>query len=102
MDINGENEYTFEYVKMPEVKYTVKYLDKATGEPVVVNGKPTPDEVVKTSDAVVTVTFKQITGYAPDAYQKRLVLAARTTRLSSGTSRTIHMRRFRLFTKFRT
>lgn len=76
MDINGENEYTFEYVKMPEVKYTVKYLDKATGEPVVVNGKPTPDEVVKTSDAVVTVTFKQITGYAPDAYQKRLVLAA--------------------------
>ena len=55
---------------------SVKYLDKATGEPVVVNGKPTPDEVVKTSDAVVTVTFKQITGYAPDAYQKRLVLAA--------------------------
>lgn len=29
-----------------------------------------------THDAVVTETFKQISGYAPDAYQKRLVLAA--------------------------
>lgn len=29
-----------------------------------------------TCDAVVTETFKQITGYAPDAYQKQLVLAA--------------------------
>lgn len=76
MDINGGNEYTFEYVKMPEVEYTVRYLDKATGEPVVVNGEPTPDKAVKTSDAVVTETFKQITGYAPDAYQKRLVLSA--------------------------
>lgn len=76
MDINGGNEYTFEYVKMPEVKYTVKYLDKATGEPVVVNGEPTPDKTETTSNAVVTETFKQITGYAPDAYQKRLVLSA--------------------------
>lgn len=76
MDINGGNEYTFEYVKMPEVKYTVKYLDKATGEPVVVNGEPTPDKTETTSKAVVTETFMQITGYAPDAYQKRLVLSA--------------------------
>lgn len=76
MDIDGGNEYTFEYVKMPEVKYTVKYLDKATGEPVVVNGEPTPDKTETTSKAVVTETFMQITGYAPDAYQKRLVLSA--------------------------
>lgn len=78
MDIDNpaKNEYTFKYVKMPEVEYTVRYLDKATGEPVVVDGVPTPDKVVKTRDAVVTETFKQITGYAPDAYQKRLVLAA--------------------------
>lgn len=81
MDIEGnaenkKNEFTFVYVAKQEVEYTVRYLDKATGEPVVVDGVPTPDKVVKTGDAVVTETFKQITGYAPDAYQKRLVLAA--------------------------
>ena len=81
MDIEGnaenkKNEYTFVYVAKPEVEYTVRYLDKATGEPVVVDGVSTPDKTVTTSDAVVTETFKQITGYAPDAYQKRLVLAA--------------------------
>ena len=73
---NKKNEYTFVYVAKDEVEYTVRYLDKATGEPVVVDGVPTPDKVVKTRDAVVTETFKQITGYAPDAYQKQLVLAA--------------------------
>lgn len=76
MDINGGNEYTFVYVPKKEVEYTVRYLDKATGEPVVVNGQLTPDKTATTSDAVVTETFKQITGYAPDAYQKRLVLSA--------------------------
>lgn len=76
MDINGGNEYTFVYVPKKEVEYTVRYLDKATGEPVVVNGKPTPDTTATTGNAVVTETFKQITGYAPDAYQKRLVLSA--------------------------
>lgn len=78
MDIKDptQNEYTFVYVKMPEVKYTVRYLDKATGNPVVVNGQPTPDKTETTSNAVVTETFRQIPGYAPDAYQKRLVLSA--------------------------
>ena len=73
---NKKNEYTFVYVAKDEVEYTVRYLDKTTGKPVVVDGVPTPDKVVKTRDAVVTETFKQITGYAPDAYQKQLVLAA--------------------------
>ena len=72
----SKNEYTFVYVAKDEVEYTVRYLDKTTGKPVVVDGVPTPDKVVKTRDAVVTETFKQITGYAPDAYQKQLVLAA--------------------------
>lgn len=72
----SKNKYTFVYVAKDEVEYTVRYLDKATGEPVVVDGVPTPDKVVKTRDAVVTETFKQITGYAPDDYQKQLVLAA--------------------------
>ena len=73
---NKKNEFTFVYVEKQEVEYTVRYLDKMTGEPVVVDGVPTPDKVEKTRDAVVTETFKQITGYAPDAYQKQLVLAA--------------------------
>ena len=72
----SKNKYTFVYVAKDEVEYTVRYLDKTTGKPVVVDGIPTPDKVVKTRDAVVTETFKQITGYAPDAYQKQLVLAA--------------------------
>ena len=72
----SKNEFTFVYVPKEEVEYTVRYLDKATGEPVVVDGVPTPDKVLKTRDAVVTETFKQIKGYAPDAYQKQLVLAA--------------------------
>ena len=76
IDKPGNNSYTFVYVAKDEVEYTVRYLDKTTGEPVVVDGVPTPDKVVKTRDAVVTETFEQITGYAPDAYQKQLVLAA--------------------------
>lgn len=76
MDIDGNNEFTFIYVPREKVKYTVRYLDKATGEPVVVNGVPTPDKNDETSSAVITETFKQITGYTPDAYQKRLVLSA--------------------------
>ena len=70
------NTFTFVYVQKAEVEYIVRYLDKATSNPVVVDGVPTPDKTVKTRDAVVTETFKQITGYAPDAYQKQLVLAA--------------------------
>ena len=76
INIEGGNEFTFIYVAKTEVEYTVRYLDKATGEPVVVDGVSTPNKVVKTRDAVVTETFKQIKGYAPDAYQKQLVLAA--------------------------
>lgn len=76
MDINGNNEFTFVYVAKEKVGYTVRYLDKATGEPVVVNGVPTPDKTGETSDAIITEKFVQISGYAPDAYQKRLVLSA--------------------------
>ena len=76
MDINGNNEFTFVYVAKEKVGYTVRYLDKATGEPVVVNGVSTPDKTGETSDAIITEKFVQISGYAPDAYQKRLVLSA--------------------------
>lgn len=72
MDIKDptQNEYTFVYVPKAEVEYTVKYLEKGTGAPL------ENPKTVKTRDAVVTETFKQISGYAPDAYQKRLVLSA--------------------------
>ena len=72
MDIDNpaKNEYTFVYVPKAKVEYTVKYLEKGTGTQLA-NPK-----TVTTRDAVVTETFKQISGYAPDAYQKRLVLAA--------------------------
>lgn len=72
MDIDNpaKNEYTFVYVPKAEVEYTVKYLEKGTG---IQLAEP---KTVTTHDAVVTETFKQISGYAPDAYQKRLVLSA--------------------------
>ena len=66
----SKNEFTFIYVPKPEVQYTVKYLEYGTKKELA-----TP-KTVTTRDAVVTETFKQINGYAPDAYQKQLVLAA--------------------------
>ena len=69
MDINGNNEYTFIYVPREKVKYTVRYLEKGT------NKVLADQETKETSDAVITKKFKQIKGYAPDAYQKRLVLS---------------------------
>lgn len=66
----SKNEFTFVYVEKPEVEYTVKYLEKGT------ENQLADPKTVTTHDAVVTETFKQITGYAPDAYQKQLVLAA--------------------------
>lgn len=70
MNIDGGNEFTFVYVAKAEVTYIVKYLEKGTGKQLA------DPKTVATSNAVVTENFKQISGYAPDAYQKRLVLAA--------------------------
>ena len=70
IDDASKNEFTFVYVEKPEVTYTVKYLEKGT------NTQLAEPKTVTTRDAVVTETFKQIKGYAPDAYQKQLVLAA--------------------------
>ena len=67
---NGKNDFTFYYVKKDEVKYTVRYLEKGT------NNVLHEEKTGETSDAVITEKFEQIKGYAPDAYQKRLVLSA--------------------------
>lgn len=70
IDNPENNTFTFVYVPKAEVEYTVKYLEKGTE-------KQLADiKTVTTRDAVITETFKQIGGYAPDAYQKQLVLAA--------------------------
>lgn len=70
MDINGGNEFTFVYVPKTEVKYTVRYLEKDTNNVLHV------EKHAATRDAVVTEKFETVPGYAPDAYQKRLVLSA--------------------------
>ena len=75
MDIEGTadnrlNDFTFYYVQKDKVKYTVRYLEKGT------NNVLYEEKTGETSDAVITEKFESIPGYAPDAYQKRLVLSA--------------------------
>lgn len=73
-------EYTFYYVHLNEVQYTVNYINLATNTNVF---KSKNDGTItvnsdqhKTSEAVTTERFKLISGYAPDEYQKRLILTA--------------------------
>ena len=73
MDIEG-NEYTFVYAAREKVNYTVRYLERNT-ETVLYAEKSS-----ETSDAVITEKFVKIKGYAPDAYQKQLVLSADDTK----------------------
>lgn len=70
MDINGNNEFTFVYVAKEKVNYTVRYLEKGTEKVL------HEEKTAETSNAIITEKFVQINGYAPDAYQKRLVLSA--------------------------
>ena len=78
MEIKGENEkneYTFVYKQMPEVQYTVRYINRATGNNVFEGVGTVSEKTGVTSAAVWTETFLTIKGYRPDAYQKRLVLS---------------------------
>ena len=70
MNIDGDNVFTFVYVPGEKVNYTVRYLEKDT------NNVLHEEKHAATRDAVITEKFVTITGYAPDAYQKRLVLSA--------------------------
>lgn len=70
MDINGNNEFTFVYMAKEKVGYTVRYLEKGTEKVL------HEEKTAETSNAIITEKFVQISGYAPDAYQKRLVLSA--------------------------
>ena len=69
MNIDGDNVFTFVYVPGEKVNYTVRYLEKDT------NKVLHEEKHAATRDAVVTEKFMTITEYAPDAYQKRLVLS---------------------------
>ena len=70
MDINGNNKFTFVYEAKAKVGYTVRYLEKGTEKVL------HEEKTAETSNAIITEKFVQISGYAPDAYQKRLVLSA--------------------------
>ena len=69
-EANDTNVFTFWYVQRNAVPYTVKYLNKETGEPVA-----TEKTVSDNRKAVVTETFVPVSGMMPDAYQKRLVVS---------------------------
>lgn len=80
-------EYTFYYVKMDRVPYTVNYLDS--------NRNPIADQKSDTTHlAVITENFKIIPQYAADAFQKSLILSANpaenviTFHYTSGTAST--------------
>lgn len=74
MDVEGTNEYTFVYVARDSVYFTVRYLERNTET--VLSG----EKREASSDAVITEKFVKIKGYAPDAYQKQLVLSADDTK----------------------
>lgn len=70
MDIEGTNEYVFEYVQLDKVPYTVKYLNRDTG------GSVAPEKSGETANSIITENAVYVQGYVPDASSKRLVLSA--------------------------
>lgn len=70
VQIGVDNVYYFIYTKSDPIPYTVRYVNAETGETLL------DDKVVSDNmSAVVTEKFVRITGYMPDAYQKRLVVS---------------------------
>ncbi|MCQ2405397.1 MAG: InlB B-repeat-containing protein, partial [Clostridia bacterium] len=63
------NTFTFRYVQVPNVSYTVRYINSDTGA---IMSEP---KTVTTTSAVVTERFKVFSGFVPDAFYKQLVLA---------------------------
>ena len=63
------NTFTFRYVQVPNVSYTVKYINSDTGAAM------SEPKTVTTTSAVVTERFKVFSGFVPDAFYKQLVLA---------------------------
>lgn len=78
MSVDGDNVFTFWYVEKESVPYTVEYVDSKTNELLTLDDETAsnPKVVTDNKKAVVTEVFEPISGYMPDAYQKRLVLSA--------------------------
>ena len=83
--ISYEVDYTFYYVKLDEVQFTVRYFNTATNTGVFKDFATDPSGtktmtvaplVKNTQEAVTTERMKMIQGYIPDEYQKRVVLTA--------------------------
>lgn len=76
----SKNEFTFIYVPKDELPYKVMYLEYDGNYVYDGTEKVLHDaKNAKTSNAVITEKFEPVTGYKPDAYQKRLVLSADET-----------------------
>lgn len=63
------NVHTFYYVQASNIEYTVRYVNKVTGE------EMDPPETFTTSQAVVTERFRAYPNMVPDAFYKRLVIS---------------------------
>lgn len=72
--MESDNTFTFYYTKKENVPYTVRYLEKDTG-----NELHSAKVVTDNRHAAVTETSVHIPGYQADAYQKRLVVVANET-----------------------
>ena len=81
---DGTEVYTFEYVRKEAVPYTVHYYKMdLDGKPVYeyVNGNQVnvtvyDSKTVSTKNSEVVENYVSVTGYRPDAFQKKLVISA--------------------------
>lgn len=86
MDLENldNNTYTFYYTKAKAVPYTVYYVtdtqnEDGTLDPIKLNGKTyyIVEDTVEHKDnkkAIVTETYKKVSGYLPDTYQQTLII----------------------------
>lgn len=86
MDLENldNNTYTFYYTKAEAVPYTVYYVtdtqnEDGTLKPIELNGKTyyIVEDTVEHKDnkkAIVTETYKKVSGYLPDTYQQTLII----------------------------
>ena len=70
MDANPtKNKFTFEYVADDQVYYTIRYVNKATGE---ILGEVKDQE---SNQAIITVKYKHFDGFVPEQFYIQKVLA---------------------------
>ena len=67
-----KNLYTFQYVAVNDVNYRIRYVNALTGALL-----EETDPISSGGKNVVTVRYKPLDGYTPDAFYKRLVLSVK-------------------------